>query len=457
MASELTLRDVARITGGRLVGQPDLVVTAVITDSRAVVPGALFVALRGERFDGAVYAADAVAGGCAAALVEHAVDLGDAPHILVSSGLRALGDLAAAHRASFDLPVVGITGSAGKTGTREMCRLVLEALGPVLTNRSNHNNLVGGPQTLLRMIAEHRAAVIEMGTSQPGEIGRLTEITRPRIGVVTLVTAAHTEGLGDIDGVAREKGALLRGLPGDGAAVVPSFDDRVLAEAAAAPARVVRFGYDAADDLHISEETGGLTPAATVRWRGGEPRRLTLDVPGRHQLRNAAAALAAGRLLGVTLEEGCRRLDHVPAAAGRTRIIDAGGLRIIDDTYNANPASVAEALNLLAEISGGLRYAALGVMAELGAAHDAEHRAAGRRAAAMDLDGLAVVGQDAAAIADAAVDAGMTPDAVHRFDGHVDCANWLRTVTEAGDTVLLKGSRSAQMEAILDHLAGARE
>jgi len=294
MTRELTLRDVARITGGRLVGDASVKVTAVITDSRSVLPGAIFVALRGDRFDGAVYASGAMAAGCAAVVVERAVDLGGAPHVLVSSALRALGDLAAAHRAGYNLPVVGITGSAGKTGTREMCGAVLEAIGPSLTNRSNHNNLIGVPQTLLRLGAEHRTAVIEMGTNQPGEIGRLTEITRPRIGVVTLVAAAHTEGLGDIDGVSREKGSLLRGLPKDGAAVVPSFDDRILAEAAAAPARVVRFGYDGADDLRISEEIGGLEPSATLCWRGGEPVRLALEVPGRHQLRNAAASRRGG-------------------------------------------------------------------------------------------------------------------------------------------------------------------
>ncbi|MFH1529583.1 MAG: UDP-N-acetylmuramoyl-tripeptide--D-alanyl-D-alanine ligase [Pseudomonadota bacterium] len=457
MMRELTLRDVARITGGRLVGDPDAKITAVITDSRAVSAGALFVALRGDRFDGAIYAADAVAAGCAAAVVERAVVLGDVPHVLVSSTLRALGDLAAAHRIGYKLPVVGITGSAGKTGTREMCRAVLEALGPALTNRSNHNNLIGVPQTLLRLGAEHRTAVIEMGSNQPGEIGRLTEIARPRIGVVTLVAAAHTEKLGDIEGVAHEKGALLRGLPKDGVAVVPSFDDRVLAEAAAAPARVVRFGYDAADDLRISAETGGLTPSATVCWRDGAPIRLALDVPGRHQLRNAAAGLTVGCLLGVTLEEGCRRLNGISAVPGRTRVVAAGGLRIIDDTYNANPASVAEALRLLAEVREGRRYAALGVMAELGGAHEGEHRAAGRLAAAADLSGLGVVGANASAIADGAIEAGMAPDRVRRFEDHDACTDWLRSVAAPGDTILLKGSRIARMETILDRMAGTQE
>ncbi len=455
--SRLTLRDVARITGGRLVGAADVEVTAVITDSRAVVPGALFVALRGDNFDGAVYAARAVSDGCAAAAVERAVDLNDAPHVLVSSALRALGDLAAAHRAGFETPVVGITGSAGKTGTREMCRTVLEGLGPVLTNRSNHNNLIGVPQTLFRLGAEHRTAVIEMGTNQPGEIGRLTEIARPRIGVVTLVAAAHTEGLVDIDGVAREKGALLRGLPKDGAAVVPSFDDRVLAEAAAAPARVVRFGYDAAGRLTISDEVGGLEPSATVSWRGGEPALLRLDMPGRHQLRNAASSLAVGCLLGVPVAEGCRRLADVPAVPGRARITSLGGRRIIDDTYNANPASVAEALRLLAELTDGRRFAALGVMAELGDAHDEEHRAAGRLAASLGLEGLCVVGAHAAPIADGALAAGMAADTVHRFEDHAACSDWLWSAAGQGDTVLLKGSRVARMEALLADLTGAEE
>ncbi len=453
---ELTLREVARITGGRVVGDADAVISAVITDSRAVVPGALFVALRGDRFDGATYAAGALAAGCAAAAVERAVDLAGAPHVVVSSALRALGDLAAAHRAGFELPVVGITGSAGKTGTREMCRTILAARGAVLTNLSNHNNLIGVPQTLLRLDATHGTAVIEMGTNQPGEIGRLTEIARPRIGVVTLVAAAHTEGLGGIDGVATEKGALLQGLPKDGAAVVPSYDARVLAEAAAAPARVIRFGYDPADDLRFSDEIGGLAPSAMVCWRGGEPVRLSLDLPGRHQLRNAAAALAVGCLLGVPLEEGCRRLATVTAVPGRARVLRVDGRRIIDDTYNANPASIAEALRLLSEITDGRRFAALGVMAELGDAHDAEHHAAGRLAAGLDLDGLGIVGADAAAIAAGAIDAGMARDTVRRFDDHEGCAAWLRSITRRGDTVLLKGSRVARMETIIDDLNRAQ-
>ena len=457
MGRELTLRDVVRITGDRLVGDPDVPISAVISDSRIAAPGALFIALRGERFDGAVYAAGAIAAGCAAAVVERALDLRDVPHVLVSSALRALGDLAADHRAGFDLPVVGITGSAGKTGTRAMCEAVLGSLGPVLANLSNHNNLIGVPQTLLRLNPLHRAAVIEMGTNSPGEIARLSEIARPRIGVVTLVAAAHTEGLGDIEGVAREKGALLRGLPQDGAAVVPSFDDRVLAEAAAAPARVVRFGYDADDDLCISDETGGLTPGATLRWRGGEPVRLTLDIPGRHQLRNASASLAVGCLLGVPLDQGSRRLARLPAVPGRTRLTTVLGRRIIDDTYNANPASVREALGLLGEVNEGRRFAALGVMAELGAAHEAEHLSIGRQAAGMNLEGLGIVGPEATAIADGAIAGGMDPSRVRRFDDHDACAAWLRSVSSAGDTILLKGSRVARMETILDRFAGMEE
>ncbi len=456
MARELTLREVALITGGRVVGDPETRITEVITDSRAGRFGALFIGLNGQRFEGAKFAAGAIAAGCAAVLVERAVGLGNAPHVLVSSALRAFGDLAAAHRRSFDLPVVGITGSAGKTGTREMCRAVLETLGPVLTNHSNHNNLVGVPQTIERLDDTHRTAVVEMGTNQPGEIGRLTEITAPRIGVVTLVAAAHTEGLGDLDGVMREKGALLRGLPQDGAAVVPSYDQRVLAEAAAAPARVVRFGYEAADDLQLSDETGGLKPSATVRWRDGANDRLTLKVPGRHQLRNAAAAIAVGCLLGVPLEEGCRRLAHLPGLPGRTRVTMRGGLRVIDDTYNANPASAAEALRLLAEVGGGRRFAALGVMAELGTAHEAEHRALGRLAA-MALDGLVVLGPDAAPIAEGALEGGMAPERVHCVKDHAAAAAWLKQAATGGDTILLKGSRVAHMETILDHLTGTRE
>ncbi|MBM4370799.1 MAG: UDP-N-acetylmuramoyl-tripeptide--D-alanyl-D-alanine ligase [Deltaproteobacteria bacterium] len=455
---ELRLREVASITGGRLHGDGELRITAVVTDSRDAVPGAIYVGLTGRNFDGAIFAAEALRRGCVAVVVERAVELAGAPHVLVSSGLRALGDLAAAHRDAFGIPIVGITGSAGKTGTREMTARILETLGPVLTNLSNHNNLVGVPQTLLRLIPEHRAAVVELGTSLPGEIARLTEICRPRIGVITLVAAAHTEGLGDVDGVAREKGALLRGLPEGGIAVVPSYDRRVLAEAAAAPCRVVRFGYDPSDDLFLEEEQGGLAPTARVSWRGSDPELLRLAIPGRHHLRNAAAALAVGCLLGVPLAEGCRRLATATSGPGRTRVLQQGRIRIIDDTYNANPASMAAALRLLGEITGGVRCAALGLMAELGTAHEAEHRAMGRLAASAGLDALAVVGPDAAPMAEAALESGMAPERVRRMDDPAACSAWLREVIGDGEaTLLIKGSRRARMEQVLEHLVGGGE
>ncbi len=440
-------------------GDPDARFGAVSIDTRTLEKGALFVAIRGPHHDAHAYLDRALAGGAGGLVVEAGRgDAGDADVVLeVDDTTRALGALAAGHRGEFDGPVVGITGSNGKTTTKEMCAAILEQAGPCLRNRGNLNNEYGLPLTLLEREAHHRAAVVELGMNHRGEIARLAAIARPTVGVLTNVGTAHIEHLGSQDAIAVEKGDLLATLPADGTAAVNADDPRCVEQAARTAARVIHFGLAADADVR-AEDVRSDSEGFAFALESPEGR-VDVRVPGLGETTviNALAAAAGALAAGASLAQVRAGLaGYVPADGRMQRHSLPRGVELIDDSYNANPQSVAAALQSLARLKGrGRALAVLGDMGELGAESEPAHRAAGRLAADLHIDLLFAVGDHAGEVAAGARDAGMDAARIHVAADPAETSERLRAVLEENDWVLVKGSRSMRMERVVEALAEA--
>lgn len=422
----------------------------VVTDTRAVQPGDLFVALKGDRFDAHDFVAEAAAKGAVGALVSKKIDARIA-QILVPDTLLGLQALAASWRADFDLPVIGVTGSNGKTTTKQLLAAVFAARGPVLATEGNLNNHIGVPLTLLKLRAEHRTAVVEMGASNPGEIALLAGLAAPSVGVITQAGDAHLEGFRSREGVAYAKGELFSALR-DGVAIINADDTYAgLWKKLAGDNRIVSFGFAVhaevrAEDLQSTAEGNCftlLTPDGSAT--------VNLPLPGRHNIANALAAAAAGHALGLGVAAIADGLQKVERPKGRVAIhTTASGTRLIDDTYNANPTSLAAAMALLAK-EPGQRVLVLGDMAELGPTADALHARAGIEAKALGLNTLLTLGPRSA---HAAKTFGIGGKAFTTLDELIEA---LRPQLKAHTTVLVKGSRSAGMERVVAALLQQKE
>jgi UDP-N-acetylmuramoyl-tripeptide--D-alanyl-D-alanine ligase len=443
------LSQVAAATGGRLCGA-DPALSGVTTDTRAVLPGQLFIALRGERFDAHDFLDQAVAAGAAALLVADASKLpAGIPAVVVADTRLALGALAAAWRASFALPVIAVTGSNGKTTTKEMIAAILKAAfgDAVLATRGNFNNDIGLPLTLLGLNAGHRAAVIEMGMNHPGEIAYLAPLGAPTVALVTNAQRAHLEGMGDLDEVAREKGSIFTGLASGGVAVINADD--AYAEfwrGMAAPHGVRSFAIDHAADVRGQVRQHGLETQLTLSAPEGEGE-LRLRVAGRHNARNAVAAAAACLAAGIPLAEVVAGLESFAGVKGRLqRRAGRLGAEILDDTYNANPDSVRAGIDVLAATIGR-KILVLGDMGEIGEASGQYHDEIGGYAKSQGIDRLFALGD-------------ASQQAVRNFgDGARHFCNIEKLLSavdkELGPdtTVLVKGSRFMKMERVADALA----
>jgi UDP-N-acetylmuramoyl-tripeptide--D-alanyl-D-alanine ligase len=441
----MQLHEAAQAIGARHAG-PDVWLQGVSTDTRTLQPGQLFVALRGPNHDGHDYLAEAMARGAAGCLVEQVVT--DCPAILVEDTRLALGQLARAWRRRFDIPLVAITGSNGKTTVKEMLAAILarpdaSQPGEVLATRGNLNNDIGLPLTLLELDARHRSAVVELGANHAGEIDYLTHIALPDVALITNAGPAHLEGFGSLEGVARAKGEIFAGLADNGTAVINADDAFApLWRERAAPHRIVTFGLQPGAEVTARWQAGANGSRLQVTTPQGEVE-ITLALLGQHNVMNALAAIAAATALAVplaTLRTGLESLRPVP---GRLELkTGPAGSRLIDDTYNANPASLAAALEVLAAFPGR-RILVLGDMAELGVDAGALHAEAGRLAREAGLDGLIGVGPLAAA-------------AAREFGaGGTACADQagaiaqLQAGLDADSTVLVKGSRASRMERVV--------
>lgn len=421
---------------------------AVCTDSRRAAPGALFVALRGERHDAHAFVAEALGRGATAALVERVPDGVDPERVLVvADTLRGLGDLAAFTRRRWGGPVAAITGSNGKTTTKEMlAAIAVAAAGPasrVLKTQGNENNLVGVPLTLLRLVGDESVAVIEMGMNAFGEIARLTEIAAPDVGVITNVGPAHLEGLGDLDGVARAKGELFAGMRRDAVIAVNMDDPRVVGAARDFPGRRVEFG--SGREVHAEDvREHDVDRLAFTLVIGAARAAVRLHATGRHNVQNALAAAAAAHALGIGLAAIADGLAAAEPPKMRLQVVRlANGVTIVNDTYNANPASTIAALDAVAR-GPGRAIAVLGEMRELGAASSALHGEVGAHAASCGIHWLIAVGPQADATAAGARAAG-TIDVSVCADAAAAAA-LIATRWRPGDAILVKGSRGADDE-----------
>jgi len=450
-----TVEDVVRGTQGALVGG-DLAVPVggVSIDSRTLAVGDVFFAIHGHHLDGHAFLADAAARGAACLVISNLPDdlHGSTPIVLVDDTTRALGRLAAYHRARFTLPVAAVTGSNGKTTTKEMMASVLGALGPVLKPESSFNNQWGLPLTLFKLSRAHRAAALELGANQPGEIAALTRISRPTVGVVTVVASAHTEFFGSLEGVQTEKSALPRGIPLDGAVVLNADDPLVLAMRDLTSARVFTFGRSPSADVRAVGPA--VETAEGVRFRlavEGESRPVRLPYAGRHNVVNALAAAGVGRALGLDLDVIAAGLEAARPAKGRCVWRRVGRIAVLDDTYNANPESVRAALETFAVGAGARRRViVLGDMLELGAAAEEAHREVGRAVVAAGAAELVGVGRHAWAAVEAARAAGLAES--HHVTTFEDTVALLLKRLAPNDALLVKGSRGMRMERVVDAL-----
>jgi UDP-N-acetylmuramoyl-tripeptide--D-alanyl-D-alanine ligase len=445
----LELADIARWTGGRLHGA-SVRIESVSTDTRCIAPGALFVALRGERHDAHDFVEAAHSGGAVALLVERELSL-EVPQVIVADSLIALGDLAAAVRQQRSARVIGITGSNGKTTVKTLLASILARHGRTHVNAGNLNNEIGLPLTLLAMPADSEYAVLEMGAGKPGDIDYLARIAHPQIGLVNNVAPAHLERMGSLDGIAETKGALYASLPGDGVAVI-NADDAYAGYFAglAGQRRILRFGFGSAAEVTARLTAGASGNSFMLVAAIGEIQ-VDLPLPGRHNVLNALAAAALALALDVPLATIKAGLEAAPQVAGRhVRRTHPSGAEVIDDSYNANPASFAAAIAILAA-ERGAKILVVGDMRELGNDGERLHAEIGALARSSGIDRLLAVGVLSRAAADAFGNGG-----THYADQAALVAA-LRGELHGGTTVLIKGSRGSAMDRVVRALVDAED
>lgn len=451
----MQLSEAARVLDAELKGA-DAGFRSVSTDTRTLQPGALFVALCGENFDGHDFVEQARVAGAVAAVVSRAVDTA-LPLLLVDDTRLALGRLAAAHRAARSVPVVAVTGSNGKTTVKEMVAAILAQRGPVLATQGNLNNDIGMPLTLLRLAPEHAFAVLEMGANHPGEIAYLTNIARPTVALITNAGLAHLEGFGSIEGVAQAKGEIYAGLTPDGTAVINADDAYAgLWDELTRTRRRVHFGLreDAevhADPASIRFEIQGERLCTSFRMVTPVGKAdIRLPLAGKHNVRNALAAAAAALAVGLSLTEIRAGLDGMQPVKGRLQLRRGlRGARVIDDTYNANPGSLQAGIEVLA-VCPGTRWLVLGDMAELGEGSAELHRKVGAQARAAGLDRLWAIGEQSLAAVEA-----FGVGARH-FTAQGNLIAVLQAELGQDAVVLVKGSRRMRMERVVEALLGAQ-
>lgn len=452
----LTIREVVDAVGGVLVaGNGDWSVTGVSTDTRTLNPGDLFFALKSEEADGHRFVSTAIEKGAGAVVVSDEVPVPDrctAGFIKVDDPLWALGDLAKHYRGKFDVTVIGVTGSVGKTMTKEMLASIAERKWAVLKNVMNYNNEIGVPQTLLQLNRSHQVVVLEMAMRGLGEIRRLASIARPSIGIITNVGISHIERLGSQGAIADAKSELLQELPEDGVAVLNAEDGYHEVLASRFDGRVIKFGScKHADVVGARIRQTELGNCSFVIMIAGGAIEVNLPVLGPHNAYNALAAAAAAIAMGLDLFTIRDGLENLSQPAMRMELVKSkAGFTILNDSYNASPASVTAALKTLHNLTGYSRkIAVLGDMLELGDYAPKAHRDIGSTLAAMRVDALITVGEMAKGIADGATSGGLSSSAVSSFESSGDAGVSLKGCLRDGDAVLVKGSRGMKMEEIV--------
>ena len=460
-----TVAKLAEDAGGEILsGDPGAQVGAISTDTRQISPGACFIALPGENHDGHVFVADAIRKGAGAVIVSgcNAFCLATSAAVIrVSDTLYALGELARHHRMRFDIPVIAVSGSNGKTSTKEMIAAILNQTRKVLKNRGNFNNLIGLPLTLLELSEEHSVAVVEMGINVPGEMERLAQIGSPTVAVITNIHPAHLQGLKSIEGILEEKGRLWKSLGSEGIAVVNSDDPRLLLFAEQIKARKITCSLrNGAADVSVCSQIVISEGRTSFRINaGGFEIPVSLPVMGIHHAQNALAATAAALSTGASaqdVEAGLSGCAPVKQRMNCMRLRNGGVL--VDDTYNANPASMIAAVETVLSASSGNPFVAvLGEMRELGQDGPALHFEVGKRIGAAKPDRLIALGTLGIEILKGAQASGLDESLCFLAGNHAEAVDFLRRVVPEGAWVLVKGSRSMAMEKIVEAMAGEWE
>jgi UDP-N-acetylmuramoyl-tripeptide--D-alanyl-D-alanine ligase len=446
------LQDAAHAAAGRLIGE-DRSYGVVSTDSRTLPPGALFVALRGPKFDGADFVAAAHARGAVGALVERTVADVPLPQIEVPDALEGLQRLGRAWRDNFSIPIVGVGGSNGKTTAKEMTAAILSRRGPCMATHGNLNNHIGVPVTLMRLETSHRSAVIEMGANRVGDVAELVALSRPTVGFITNAGAEHLEGFGDLDGVARGEGEMVSGIAAEAAAIVNADD--VYADywrGLSTARRVVTFGLRPVADFTAAQivqtiEQGEFATRFTLQCPLGE-RAILLKAGGAHNISNALGAAAAAAAAGASLEDIALGLAEFRPVSGRLQL--KAGLRdswIIDDSYNANPSSVRAGLEVLRALSG-VTWLVLADMAELGPHTADSHAGLGRYARDCGVERLFAFGPESSRAVE------MFGSGGEWFAEIDSLIRRLQAEIAPGVTVLIKGSRVNRLERVVQALVG---
>jgi UDP-N-acetylmuramoyl-tripeptide--D-alanyl-D-alanine ligase len=433
-------------------------IKGVSIDSRTIKEGELFVAIKGDRFDGHDFVPDVIKKGAWGALVERSAletkygSLGGLKNILpVEDTIFALQEMSKRHRKKFVIPVIGITGSNGKTTTKEMLAGILKQRGPVLKNEGNLNNHIGVPLTLLKLDGRHKSAAIEMGMSALGEIDTLARLVSPDVGVITNIGPAHLEFLGTLGMVAQAKAELLGNLKSDGTAVLNADDQYFTPLKNACSGRVLSFGIENRADVSASDIRQGKDFTDMTIGADGSTVKVRLPAVGKHNIYNALAAAAAATAVGMPLDAVKYGLEDFSPVAMRSELKQVKGRTVLADYYNANPGSVQAALETLISLRAGRKsVAVLGDMLELGETAADAHREVGRIAARLGVDALITLGTFAKFINEGAIEAGMLKDCVISAGSHGEAAALLKERSKNGDAVLIKGSRGMKMEKILE-------
>jgi UDP-N-acetylmuramoyl-tripeptide--D-alanyl-D-alanine ligase len=463
----LTIEEVLKATGGKLLqGNGDAFFQGISTDSRTVAEGELFIALKGVRFDGHHYAIEALKKKAGGVLVEEdkVRDIWwngyrSKAVISVKDTLAALGDIAQNWRRKYPTPVVALTGSNGKTTTKEMIAACLETTFPILKTKENLNNLIGLPLTLLTLSEKERVVVLEMGMNVPGEIRRLTEIAEPDVGLITNIQSVHLEGMGSLERLKEEKGELFRRMRRDGTILVNQDDPRVKELASDYPGQKITFGIEhpaevMAKEIWLSGEEG----TSFTLILEGEAMEIHLRLLGRHFVPNAVSAVAVACLFGVEMQQAKEALENFQPFPMRMEVVPLkGGKTLINDAYNANPRSMELALETLVEVKGkGRAIAVLGDMLELGELAKEAHQQLGQKVSELPIDFLFTLGEEAPLVVESAIHHGFPLERTKVVESHSEAIPILREMIQKGDWILVKGSRGMAMETIVEALREGR-
>lgn len=447
---KLSLSEILKVTGAETDFTGEIYFTGVTTDSRKIVEGSLFVALKGEKFNGEDFANDAIKKGAAAVLVSRGAKNISGVALKVDDTLTAYQQIAASWRSRFQIPVVAITGSSGKTTTKDLTAAVLSALGKVCKTAANFNNEIGVPMTLLELNETHAAAVVEIGMRGLHQIETLAQFVKPTIGTVINVNETHIEILGSVENIARAKSELVEAIPAGGTVILNADNPWTLGmkKFAAPNVKIITYALENPADLTAENIVIDSSSTEFALIYGGARYNFEIPIIGRHNVSNALAAIAAGLSVGLTIDEIKRGISTLATTKMRFEVIQRDGVTIVNDAYNASPASMRASIKTVAEIYDNRKIAVLADMLELGKISQKAHREVGAELVANNFDTLIVIGELGKFIADGARDAGLKN--IYTAENHEAAAKKLLEVMHAGDVILFKASHGMHLEKVIE-------